>query len=664
VSDSSQPTADINSGLSTAVGHRYSDLIGTTIDGRYKVRGLLGEGGFGVVYEAEQVEPVRRRVAVKVIKPGMDSKSVLARFEAERQALAVMDHPNIARVLDGGVTDRGLPYFVMDLVRGEAITEFCDLHKLTLRERVELFRTVCTAVQHAHTKGVIHRDIKPSNILVEYANGAPTPKIIDFGIAKAIDQRLSEQTIFTERGQLIGTPEYMSPEQAEMSGLDIDTRTDVYSLGAVLYELLTGFTPFDSASLRRAGFNEIQRIIREMEPPRPSTRISTHGGTGVSREQVAKAASARSLRDAELSASLRRDLDWIVLKCLDKNRERRYGTPLGLEEDLGHYLNDEPVTARTPSVLYKCRKFARRNRALIATASAFVLVVVVGLVTISVLLVRSMAAEREASRRLSEARSHAGVIADEVGRSWSRGNAAQSADSVETLWAWCQAVLADDDPFVVDVGQRATLALGYAGRGDRMLEVAKETVKRSQSIDDPILQVWALDHYHWAERVQGVESESQAKRAEHQLRAVAAAERTLAESERLLAVDDWRSVLFGMHLAYTLHLFERKDEALAVLNRWRSRVDEVSMPSHFRCRAHGIAAVVLASVGQFDEAESHIQSALSFIPDRVPLVHVEAQWTLSRAVDVYELWGDSGGGQELVRVAEKLRAQIVYPQPY
>ena len=331
------------------------DLRGVVVDGKYKVLGVLGEGGFGIVYEAEQERPMRRRVALKVIKPGMDSKTVVARFGAERQALAVMDHPNIARVLDGGATEQGYPYFVMELVRGIPITEFCDTHTLGIRERVELFRAVCDAVQHAHSKGVIHRDIKPSNVLVEYEGGKATVKVIDFGVAKAIDQRLSEQTIFTERGQLIGTPEYMSPEQAEMSGLDIDTRTDVYSLGVVLYELLTGVTPFDRQTLRRAAFGEIQRIIREEDPPRASTRLSSLRESG-SAEEVERITKRRRVREAELAEALRRDLDWVLLRCLEKDRERRYSTAEALREELERYLADEPVEAGPPSLFRRGRR--------------------------------------------------------------------------------------------------------------------------------------------------------------------------------------------------------------------------------------------------------------------------------------------------------------------
>ncbi|MEO0484270.1 MAG: serine/threonine-protein kinase [Planctomycetota bacterium] len=320
----------------------------------YRLLSVIGEGGFGEVWEAEQNEPVRRRVAIKVIKAGMDSASVVARFEAERQALAVMNHPCIARVFDAGTTPPELgarPYFVMELVRGDPISAFCDLNKLSLADRVQLMVKVCEAVQHAHAKGVIHRDLKPGNILVQYQDGVPTPKVIDFGVAKAIDQRLTEKTIFTERGQLIGTPEYMSPEQAEMSGTDIDTRSDIYSLGVVLYELLTGTLPFDSTSLRSAGYAEIQRIIREIEPPKPSTRLSGDRS----------AAPLRRGPDDRQSATrtLRRDLDWVVMKCLEKPRERRYDTARGLADDLQRFLRHEPVSAGPPSVGYQAQKFVR-----------------------------------------------------------------------------------------------------------------------------------------------------------------------------------------------------------------------------------------------------------------------------------------------------------------
>ncbi|MEM7754834.1 MAG: serine/threonine-protein kinase [Planctomycetota bacterium] len=360
--------------------------------GPYHLLSVIGEGGFGVVWEAEQSAPVRRRVAVKVIKPGMDSSAVVARFEAERQALAVMDHPCIAKVFDGGTSPAAQgsrPYFVMELVRGDPITAFCDRHKLDVEERVRLFVRVCEAVQHAHTKGVVHRDLKPSNVLVQYQDGKPTPKVIDFGVAKALNQRLSEQTIFTERGQLIGTPEYMSPEQAEMSGVDIDTRSDVYSLGVVLYELLTGMLPFDAQSLRSAGYAEIQRIIREVEPPKPSTRLSARTGD---------APHDRGPVDREaVSRTLRRDLDWVVMKCLEKTRDRRYGTAIELASELKRFLAGEPVEAGPPTARYRLRRYVTRHKGPIAVGGVVAAVLLLGLVGTGVGLVRAERALAEAA---------------------------------------------------------------------------------------------------------------------------------------------------------------------------------------------------------------------------------------------------------------------------
>ncbi len=331
--------------------------------GRYKLLQKLGEGGFGIVYMAEQREPVKRRVALKIIKLGMDTRQVVARFEAERQALAMMDHPNIAKVLDGGATDTGRPYFVMELVRGVPITRYCDEAGLGIRERLGLFIQVCQAVQHAHQKGIIHRDLKPSNVLVTLHDGEPVPKVIDFGIAKATQQELTEKTLFTQFQQLIGTPAYMSPEQAEMSGLDIDTRSDIYSLGVMLYELLVGRTPLESRELLKGGHEEIRRRIREQDPPKPSTRVSTLEG----RERVL-VARQRQVDPAALGAELRGDLDWIVLKALEKDRRRRYETANGLAQDLRRHLNHEPVLAAPPDRLYQMGRYIRRHRAAVAGA--------------------------------------------------------------------------------------------------------------------------------------------------------------------------------------------------------------------------------------------------------------------------------------------------------
>jgi WD40 repeat protein/serine/threonine protein kinase len=344
-----------------------------TIIGPYKLLEQIGEGGFGVVFMAEQERPVSRRVALKVIKPGMDTRQVIARFEAERQALALMDHPNIAKVLEAGATESGRPYFVMELVRGIPITEFCDKHCLSVQERLKLFISVCHAVQHAHQKGIIHRDLKPTNVLVTLHDGKPVAKVIDFGVAKATGQRLTDRTLFTAFSQMVGTPLYMSPEQAEMSGLDVDTRSDIYSLGVLLYELLTGTTPFDKVRLREAAFDEIRRIIRLEEPPKPSTRISTQGVA------ASTISTQRQSEPDKLRRLVRGDLDWIVMKCLEKDRNRRYETANGLAADLERHLENEPVLARPPSTVYKFRKAWQRNKVICTAGVAVFLALTAGL---------------------------------------------------------------------------------------------------------------------------------------------------------------------------------------------------------------------------------------------------------------------------------------------
>jgi len=350
---------------------------GSTID-RYKLLEKIGEGGMAVVYMAEQTEPIRRKVALKIIKLGMDTKSVIARFEAERQALAMMDHPNIAKVFDAGSTETGRPYFVMELVKGVSITEYCDRNNLNTAERLLLFNQVCSAIQHAHQKGIIHRDIKPSNVMVTRRDGTVVPKIIDFGIAKATNQRLTEKTLFTRYAQMIGTPAYMSPEQAELNDIDIDTRTDIYSLGVLLYELLTGTTPFSEEELRKAGYLGMQRIIREQEPTKPSTKLSTLGLT------LTDVAKHRSATPELLTKTIRGDLDWIVMKSLEKQRERRYETTAELSADIVRHLNHQPVKAAAPSLSYKTRKFVRRHRIGVLVA------LLVGLAIIATLLVLSV----------------------------------------------------------------------------------------------------------------------------------------------------------------------------------------------------------------------------------------------------------------------------------
>ena len=359
--------------------------------GRYKIREKLGEGGCGVVYVAEQSEPVRRRVALKVIKLGMDTRTVIARFEAERQALAMMDHPNIARVLDAGTTESGRPFFVMELVRGIRITDYCDQNNLDTEARIRLFIQVCHAVQHAHQKGIIHRDLKPSNILVTLHDGTPVPKVIDFGIAKATEGRLTDQTIYTQLYEFIGTPAYISPEQAEMSGLDIDTRTDIYSLGVLLYELLTGKTPFDSQELIGSGLDEMRRTIREKEPIAPSTRLNSMAAL-----DLTTTAKRRGEEPPRLVHFIKGDLDWIVMKSLEKDRTRRFDTANGLAADLQRFLNNEPVEARPPSNLYRFRKLVRRNKMAFTAVSGIVAALALGMIVSLNLYVKEKAALRRA----------------------------------------------------------------------------------------------------------------------------------------------------------------------------------------------------------------------------------------------------------------------------
>ncbi|MGD9347071.1 MAG: tetratricopeptide repeat protein, partial [Candidatus Aminicenantes bacterium] len=379
---------------------------GMVIADKYKLIEELGRGGMGVVYKAEQFQPIKRSVAFKIIKLGMDTHRVIARFETEKQALAVMDHPNIAKVFDAGATETGRPYFVMELVQGLPLSGYCDRHNLTTRERLELFIPICQAVQHAHQKGVIHRDLKPSNVIVSVQEDKPVPKIIDFGIAKATGHRLTEQTLYTEQGQLIGTPEYMSPEQAEMTGLDVDTRTDIYSLGVMLYELLVGVLPFDAKTLREGGLSEIQRIIREVEPLKASTRLSKEGET---QTEIVK---HRKTDLASLQRQLRGDLDWITLKAMAKDRTRRYATASELASDIANYLRDEPIQASPPSTTYRMRKYIRRHKTGVIAAGVVALALVIGITGTSIGLIKARRAEKKARIEAETARQVSGFLVD------------------------------------------------------------------------------------------------------------------------------------------------------------------------------------------------------------------------------------------------------------
>jgi eukaryotic-like serine/threonine-protein kinase len=431
--------------------------------GRYKLLQLIGEGGFGSVWMAEQKEPVKRRVALKIIKLGMDTKQVVARFEAERQALAMMDHPNIARVLDAGATDVGRPFFVMELVKGVPILEYCDTEKLDTAKRLELFVDVCNAIQHAHQKGIIHRDIKPSNILVTLHDGKPVPKVIDFGIAKATSSELTDKTLFTQHRQMIGTPAYMSPEQAEMSGLDIDTRSDIYSLGVLLYELLTGTTPFSNDELMSKGFAEMMRIIRDVEPHKPSTRLSTMG------ETITRTAQLRHVEPGRLSSILKGDLDWIVMKCLEKDRQRRYDTANGLGMDIQRHLAGEAVLAAPPSRVYRLRKGIRRNKAAFTAAAVVGVALLLGVVGTSWGMVNALQ-QREIARGAQRAESQQRLDAER----------AREAEAAQRLLA------EESERRAIEA---AALAQREAERAEAEAQLALEAQAREQARAEELEQV-------------------------------------------------------------------------------------------------------------------------------------------------------------------------------
>ncbi len=418
-----------------------TEISGTRI-GPYKLLQEIGRGGFGVVWMAEQEGPIRRLVALKIIKDGMDTKEVIARFEAERQALALMDHPNIARVFDAGATDAGRPYFVMELVRGVEITRYCDENRLTVEGRLRLFMTVCQAVQHAHQKGVIHRDLKPSNILVTHHDGVPVPKVIDFGIAKATMSQLTEKTLFTQFHAFIGTPAYTSPEQMEMSGLDVDTRSDIYSLGVLLYELLTGRPPFDANELVKSGLEAMRRTIREIDPPRPSHRLTTLGKDA--RNTVAR---QRRTESAKLSTLVGGDLDWVVMRCLEKDRTRRYETANGLARDIERHLENEPVRARPPSTAYVLTKLIRRHKFAFIAGGTIAIVLVLGLIGTTWEAVRATRAERAATRDRTRAED---LLTFMLGDFHAQVAKLGKLDVLESVMVKADAYFASQDPDVSD----------------------------------------------------------------------------------------------------------------------------------------------------------------------------------------------------------------------
>ena len=511
--------------------------------GPYKLLQQLGEGGFGIVYLAEQIKPVHRRVALKIIKPGMDSAQVIARFEAERQALALMDHENIAKVFDAGTTASGRPFFVMELVHGVPINKYCDDNHLTVRERLGLVVPVCKAIQHAHQKGIIHRDLKPSNVLVCLADGRPVPKVIDFGVAKAVEQRLTERTIFTQIGQMIGTFEYMSPEQAEMSPLGVDTRSDIYSLGVMLYELLTGSTPLQRQRLRSAGLNEMLRMIKEEEPPKPSMRLSELGrsgsasGTGHGRlagsAELARIAAARRTEPLRLSPLLRGELDWVVMKCLEKDRARRYDTANGLARDIERYLHDEPVEAGPPGAGYRLRKLARKHRTALGIA---------GLIAVLLVLAGAVSAWQAVRATLAE---HGALV--------ERDRTEQEKDRAETSFRMARETV---DRFFTQVGESPKLkARGMEKFRKDLLQNAKEFYEQfiREQLDAPeVRQDLGLAHVRLAKIHQALGdfagAQTSSEKAIAILGELARAQPDVAEYQRDLAAGHFElgAVFFDM----------------------------------------------------------------------------------------------------------------------
>jgi tetratricopeptide (TPR) repeat protein/tRNA A-37 threonylcarbamoyl transferase component Bud32 len=551
--------------------------------GRYKLLSILGEGGMGVVYLAEQEEPIRRRVALKVIKPGMDSKRVIARFEAERQALALLDHPNIAHVYDAGTTETGRPYFVMEYVKGLPITEYCDHHKLPIEDRLNLFRQVCLAVHHAHQKGIIHRDIKPSNILVSLQDDHAVPKIIDFGVAKAIAQPLTERTLLTEDSQLLGTPEYMSPEQADMATEDIDTRSDIYSLGVLLYVLLTGVLPFDSDTLRTGGIEHIRQVIRETDPKTPSTRLTRLG------EEATKVAEKRRTEVTSLAKCLHRELEWIPLKAMRKERSERYRSASELADDIENYLNGEPLIAGPPGIGYKLKKFVRRNRVLVGGIAAVLAVLVVGVIGSTFFAIR-------AERERAGAQAFADFLQNGIEALTLPGQAKGTEVSLQdllTVWSKRLEGRFDDKP-LIEASIRATLGWAYRyiyepTAAELHLEQALQ-IRREQLGPGHPQTLSSADHLAWLRWDQGRYAE-----------AAELAEDALSTSRRVLGDEHDITLTLVKTLGCVYIYLGRYDEAEQLYLKGLQAARRVRSNVAFDIASN--LGMVYEAQGRYDEAE-------------------------------------------------------------
>jgi len=637
------------------------DLIG-----RYKLLQQIGEGGCGVVYMVEQEEPVRRRVALKVIKLGMDTKQVIARFEAERQALALMDHPNIARVLDAGATETGRPYFVMELVRGTRITEFCDQKELPTQERLDLFLRVCSAVQHAHQKGIIHRDIKPSNILVTVIDGVPVPKVIDFGIAKATNnQPLTDKTVFTAFEQFIGTPAYMSPEQAELSGVDIDTRTDIYSLGVVLYELLTGSPPFDQKELLAAGLDEMRRTIRETEPPRPSNRLSTMAAAALT-----ATAHHRHTEPPRLVYLVRGDLDWIAMKCLEKDRARRYETANALAADIRRHLDCEPVIARPPSRWYEFQKTVRRHKFGFAAATALILVLMLGVVISTWQAVRATKAEKLANDRLAEvaaerdakeqARQEAESISAFMSEVIQSPDPTRDGHTIQVVELLDKAAKKLDTELAAQPGQRAKLQARLASTY-YALSLSREAIPLQEKVRDYHLASLGQEHTNTLRAMTSLaNSYHEADRWDESLKM---REEVLALNRKVLGPEHPDTLLAILNLAISYDAVGRRDEALKMREEVLALDRKVLGPEHpDTLNAMISLAVSYHDAGRKDEELKLSEEALTLCRKVLGPEHPDTLLAIHNLAHAYRAFGRNAEALQLLEVALPLSRKLNGPE--